>query len=227
MDFDPDYDPDYDYEEERSRMVREHLMERGIRDERVLEVMAEVPRHLFVPQEHRRHAYADSPLPIGSEQTISQPYIVAYMTELLGLRGEECVLEVGTGSGYQAAILGLLAQEVHTIERHPNLARIARTLLEDLGFDNIYVHVGDGTLGWAACAPFDAIIVTAAAPEAPKPLLDQLAPGGCLVVPVGGARGQVLERWTRGMKQDVYQKERLAPVAFVPLLGEFGWKQSI
>ncbi len=219
MDFDPDY------EEERRRMVREHLIERGIRDEQVLNAMAEVPRHLFVPHEHRRHAYADSPLPIENEQTISQPYIVAYMTELLELKGEERVLEVGTGSGYQAAILGLLAWEVHTIERHPNLARYSRQLLEDLGYENIFVHVGDGTLGWVERAPYQAIIVTAAAPEAPKPLLDQLALGGRLVVPVGGQRGQVLERWTRGMQ--TYQRERLAPVAFVPLVGEHGWKQSI
>ena len=205
-------------------MVREDLYERGIRDERVLEAFVDTPRQMFVLPEHRGHAYADNPLPIGCEQTISQPYIVAYMTELLELRGPERVLEIGTGSGYQAAILGALAQEVHSVERHPSLARYAARLLEDLGYTNIFIHIGDGSAGWPPGAPYDAIVVTAAAPEVPQPLLDQLAEGGRLVLPVGGQRGQTLERWRREGRR--FKRERLAPVAFVPLLGEYGWKTS-
>ncbi len=204
-------------------MVREDLAGRGIVDQRVLEAMRAIPRHLFVPPRYRPQAYADSPLPIGNNQTISQPYIVALMTQLLRLQGGERVLEVGTGSGYQAAVLATLAGEVHTVERHSRLAEIARQRLGRLEYKNVHVHIGDGSRGWPPAAPYDGILVTAAAPRVPAILLEQLATGGRLVIPVGGSKGQTLERWTRF--EDHYQDEAIAPVAFVPLLGEFGWKE--
>ena len=209
---------------ERQRMVREQLIERDIRDERLLQAMREVPRHRFVPPEYERMAYNDGPLPIGSGQTISQPYIVALMTQMLRLEGDENVLEVGTGSGYQAAILGRLAKRVHTIERHAELARQAGALLQSLGLDNVSVHIGDGSLGLPEYAPFQAILVTAAAPEAPKSLLSQLADGGRLVTPVGGRASQFLERWER--RGASFDQDVLVPVAFVPLRGQYGWKED-
>jgi protein-L-isoaspartate(D-aspartate) O-methyltransferase len=208
----------------RNRMVEDQLAGRGIRDERVLEAMRAVPRHLFVPGEIRDLAYADAPLPIGQRQTISQPYIVALMTELLDLKGDEKVLEIGTGSGYQAAILGKLAKEVYSVERLPELAEKARKLLEALGYNNVHVVVADGTRGLPEHAPFDAIVVTAAAPQVPKPLLQQLADGGRLVLPVGSRDGQILERWIR--RGDQWAQERITPVAFVPLVGEHGWSSE-
>jgi protein-L-isoaspartate(D-aspartate) O-methyltransferase len=210
------------YQIERERMVREQLASRNIRDPRVLTAMRSVPREKFVPPENRHLAYADGPLPIGQSQTISQPFIVALMTQLLELGGEEKVLEVGTGSGYQAAVLSHLAKSVYTIERHAPLARSAERVFSQLGLENIHVHVGDGTQGLPEEAPFEAIIVTAAAPEVPQPLLEQLADGGRLVIPVGGRRGQYLERWRR--HADEYKSETLEPVAFVPLLGKHGWE---
>lgn len=212
------------FAQERWRMMEEQLAGRDIHDRRVLEAMYRVPRHAFVPAEVRHMAYADGPLPIGSGQTISQPYIVAYMSQLLKLTGSERVLEVGTGSGYQAAVLALLAREVHTIERHPDLAERAALILQRLGLKNVFVHIGDGTLGLAEKSPYDAILVTAAAPEAPSALLHQLSEGGRLVIPVGGKSGQVLERWTR--QGDQFSREELIPVAFVPLLGHQGWKSE-
>ena len=212
------------YTRERKRMVREQLIGRGIHDHRVLEAMQQVPRHLFVPYEHRHLAYGDGPLPIGNGQTISQPYIVARMTELLHLQGDERVLEVGTGSGYQAAILCWLAREVHTIERFADLGHQAEEVIRQMGFENIHVHIGDGSLGWTPYAPYDAIIVTAAAPQAPRPLLDQLTEGGRMVVPVGSISSQFLEMWER--IDDEFHYERVLPVAFVPLLGHFGWNQD-
>jgi protein-L-isoaspartate(D-aspartate) O-methyltransferase len=176
---------------------------------------------LFVPENQLIYAYQDSPLPIGKGQTISQPYIVAYMTQHLDLDGNEKVLEIGTGSGYQAAILGRLTSEVHTIERHKNLADGASVLLDELGFDNITIHVGDGTRGLPEYAPFDAIMVTAAAPDVPLPLLDQLAEGGRLIMPVGGRFGQILHLYIK--KGNKIKREDLAPVAFVPLIGDHGW----
>lgn len=212
------------YEIERQRMVEEQLLSRDIRDRRVLQAMRTVPRHLFVPAEYRYLAYSDGPLPIGCGQTISQPYIVALMTQLLRLRGDENVLEVGTGSGYQAAILAHLARQVHTIERFPELAEQAAAVLKSLGLTNVQVHIGDGSLGLPDHAPFQAIIVTAAAPEVPRTLLDQLADGGRLVLPVGGKMSQFLERWRRrGAK---FEQEILAPVAFVPLRGRYGWQDE-
>ncbi|HEX6306262.1 MAG TPA: protein-L-isoaspartate(D-aspartate) O-methyltransferase [Anaerolineales bacterium] len=210
------------YKRERERMVREQLVSRDIRDERVLEAMRQVPRHLFVTPENRHLAYADGPLPIGSGQTISQPYIVALMSQLLKLEGDETVLEIGTGSGYQSAVLSHLAADVHTIELHESLAKKAQASLEELGLTNVHVHIGDGSKGWPEAAPYEGIIVTAAAPQVPRPLFDQLDEGGRLVVPVGSRGGQYLERWTR---QDAdYKREQIAPVAFVPLFGEHGWE---
>lgn len=203
-------------------MVETQIARRGVQDERVLAAMRSVPRHCFVQSEHHHLAYSDGPLPIGDGQTISQPYIVALMTELLELKGDEKVLEVGTGSGYQAAILAQLAREIHTIERHANLARKAAETLEGLGLKNVHIHVGDGSLGLPELAPFDGIVVTAAAPTAPKSLLRQLEQGGYLVIPVGGRGGQLLERWCH--QGERYDQEQIIPVAFVPLIGELGWK---
>lgn len=203
-------------------MIREQVAERGIREPRLLDVIRRIPRHWFVPPELRDQAYIDGPLPIGLGQTISQPYMVAAMTHLLRLRGHEVVLEVGTGSGYQAAILAQMAATVHTIERHPQLAEQARQLLVQLGFANVFVHEGDGSLGWPPGAPYDGILVTAASPLPPTPLLDQLAEGGVLVIPVGGREGQDLQRWVKTNGQ--VQRESLFPVAFVPLRGQLGWK---
>jgi protein-L-isoaspartate(D-aspartate) O-methyltransferase len=205
-------------------MVDQQMVGRGIRDERVLEAMLAIPRHEFVPQDQVRRAYIDAPLPIGNHQTISQPYIVALMTEFLNLKGHETVLEIGTGSGYQAAILGHLAKKVYSIERIPELAERSRSLLHSLQLENIEVVVGDGSCGLPEHAPYQAIIVTAAAPEVPKPLKDQLSDGGRLVAPVGGRMGQALELWRREGKKLVCEK--LTPVAFVPLIGEHAWSEE-
>lgn len=212
------------YASERERMVEEQFIRRDITDKRVLSAMRKVPRHYFVPEEHRHMSYHDCPLPIGEGQTISQPYIVALMTQMLKLDGHEIVLEIGTGSGYQAAILSLMAKEVHTIERHEVLAKRAQETLNRLDIKNTNVHVGDGTHGWPENAPYDAIVSTAAAPKVPQPLLDQLADGGRLVIPVGSRIGQYLERWYR--QGSDYKSEQTVPVAFVPLLGDFGWKDD-
>jgi protein-L-isoaspartate(D-aspartate) O-methyltransferase len=212
------------YIRDRERMVDEQILARDIDDPRVLQAMRRVPRHMFVPPDHRHLAYADCPLPIGQNQTISQPYIVALMTQMLDLVGHEKVLEIGTGSGYQAAVLSLLAKEVVTVERHPRLMIEAKQTLSELGVENVHVHLGDGTQGWPEDAPYDAIITTAAAPRAPQPLLDQLAEGGRLVIPVGSRGGQFLERWLR--LGDRFESEQGVPVAFVPLVGEHGWKED-
>lgn len=209
-------------ESERENMVETQLIPRRIRDGLVLQVMRTVPRHLFVPPEYCHLAYTDGPLPIGFGQTISQPYIVALMSQLLELKGQERLLEVGTGSGYQAAVLGYLAGEVHTIERFPELARQAEQTLAELGLENVSVHIGDGTAGLLEFAPYQGIIVTAAAPHVPQALLDQLADGGRLVIPVGERGSQFLERWRR--RGDDFDVEEVIPVAFVPLVGQFGWR---
>lgn len=197
---------------------------RGIRDERVLQVMLSVPRHLFVSPDLRHAAYNDAPLPTSHQQTISQPYIVALMTELLELKGDECVLEVGTGSGYQAAVLAQIARQVYSLERIHDLAVEARLALSRLALENVEVLEVDGTLGLPEHAPYDAIIITAAAPHVPEPLKEQLRDGGRLVVPVGGRTGQMLERWRR--EGDDFSRESIAPVAFVPLLGNHGWQSD-
>lgn len=206
----------------RKHMVEEQITARGMLYPPLLAAMESVPRHLFVPFDDLAWAYADGPLPIGHGQTISQPYIVALMTELLRVEPTQRVLEVGTGSGYQAAILGQLAAEVHTVEVIPELATQAAHILADLGYVNVHVHTGDGSMGWSEKAPYNGILVAAAAPSAPKPLLDQLVEGGRLVVPVGNRGFQHLEVWER-MGKEFSCKEDL-PVAFVPLRGEHGWK---
>jgi protein-L-isoaspartate(D-aspartate) O-methyltransferase len=205
-------------------MVREQIARRGVHSERVLAALRTVPRHCFVPQEYQDRAYQDGPLPIGSGQTISQPYIVALMSEMLELKGDEIVLEIGTGSGYQAAVLGSLARQVYSIERHQALAERARAILAHLGIDNVQVYTGDGSNGLPKHAPYDGIIVTAAAPRVPKPLLAQLADGGRLVLPVGGWEGQTLEVWRRQGSR--YDYDTVLAVAFVPLIGEHGWQSG-
>lgn len=208
----------------REQMVRSQLEARGIRDPRVLAAMRKVPRHLFVEEALIGQAYGDYPLPIGEQQTISQPYIVALMTEALELKGSEKVLEIGTGSGYQAAILAECAAQVYSVERLPTLAERARRLLASLGYKNIKIKVGDGTLGWAEAAPFEGIIVTAAAPAIPQPLLNQLAPNGRLVIPVGDRYSQtlmVVQKTPEGLKYDYRGGCR-----FVKLIGSYGWPEN-
>jgi protein-L-isoaspartate(D-aspartate) O-methyltransferase len=205
-------------------MVVQQIEARGVRDERVLEAMRRVPRRDFVPEPMRKCATEDRPLPIGFGQTISQPYIVGLMTELLELIGEESVLEIGSGSGYQAAVLSLLAKSVHTFEFVPELALMAQKTLEHLGYMNVNVHTGDGSLGLNAHAPYGGILVTAACPAPPPPLLEQLAEGGRLVIPVGDRGGQMLQRWEKS--GDHLGHEDVLPVAFVPLRGKFGWKED-
>ena len=205
-------------------MVRSQLQRRGITDARVLQVMREVPRHAFVPPEWRHEAYSDRPLPINDDQTISQPYMVAIMTQSLALQGHERVLEIGTGSGYQAAVLSRLVAHVYSIEYFPDLAESARAVLQRLGYTNVQVIVGDGGLGLPVHAPYDGIIVTAAAPHVPQPLLTQLAEGGRLVIPVGSVTSQELLIITR--HGDDYRQGRSIPCRFVPLLGQEGWTEE-
>jgi len=209
----------------RGEMVERQLRKRGIRDERVLAAMLSVPRHEFVPAEFAAEAYSDRPLPIGHGQTISQPFMVAAMTEALQLSGGERVLEIGAGSGYQAAVLSLLAREVHTVEMHEELAVDSAKRLQRLGYANVQAHVGDGTLGWPEEAPFDAIVVTAAAPEIPPPLPAQLTNGGRLVIPVGTADEQRLLFAEK--RNTVLSARPLYHCRFVPLLGQYGWKPQI
>jgi protein-L-isoaspartate(D-aspartate) O-methyltransferase len=209
--------PQDDLARERRRMVEE-VRARGVDDRRVLTAMEQVPRHRFVPDDVRAAAYDDRPLPIGEGQTISQPYIVGLMTELLALKPSDKVLEIGTGSGYQAAVLSRLVAQVYTIEIVKPLGEQARSTLERLGYANVHTRIGDGYKGWPEAAPFDAIIVTAAPPQVPKPLLDQLAPGGKLVVPVGSS-WQDLTVYTR-QKDGSFHKETVLPVRFVPMTGE-------
>ncbi len=205
----------------RLEMVEHQIQARGVKDPLVLAAMRKVPRHLFVPKEYEESAYDDRPLPIGHGQTISQPYMVASMTEALELEGGEKVLEVGAGSGYQAAILAEIADSVISIERVADLASKAASILENLGYSNVKVVVGDGTKGYEPDAPYDAIIVTAGAPEVPPPLVEQLNDGGRLVIPVGNSFQQTLKKVTkRGNKTKV---EDLEPCVFVPLIGEYGW----
>jgi protein-L-isoaspartate(D-aspartate) O-methyltransferase len=209
------------YERDRSRMVEEQLARRGISDPRVLQAMGRVPRHLFVEEALRERAYGDHPLPIGEQQTISQPYIVALMTSLLRLSGQEKVLEIGTGSGYQTAILAQLARRVCSVERVPSLATRARALLESQGVTNVWVRVGDGTLGWPDEAPFDRILVTAGAPAVPAPLFDQLLEGGRMVMPVGDTSNQTLtlvEKIDGAMRTSAH-----GDCTFVKFVGRYAW----
>ncbi|HEY2980635.1 MAG TPA: protein-L-isoaspartate(D-aspartate) O-methyltransferase [Anaerolineales bacterium] len=211
-----------DFDAERRRMIAEQIEGRGLTDARLLAAFEAVPRHLFVPEGKRGLAYADRALPIDSGQTISQPYMVAVMTHLLELNGRERVLEVGTGSGYQTAILAKLAADVHTVEIIPALSESAQKILAPLGIENVHFHVDDGSLGWPPAAPYDGILVTAAAPEVPKPLLAQLSDGGTLVIPVGAKTEQSLEVWKR--KGDQFERRIMFDVAFVPLRGKYGRK---
>lgn len=211
---------------QREIMIREHLMARGIRDQAVLKAMREVPREEFVDEVMKDNAYGDHPLPIAEGQTISQPYIVAYMTEALELTPADRVLEIGTGSGYAAAVLSRIVKSVHSVERLHGLVQNAGQRLERLGYTNIIIHEGDGTLGWPEQAPYDAIVVTAGAPNIPQPLLEQLALGGRLVIPVGNSCDvQVLDRVRRLSEHD-YRSEQLCGVRFVPLIGAAGWRQT-
>ncbi len=205
-------------------MVRDQIELRGVSAVRVLEAMRAVPRHCFLSEDERAGAYDDTPLPLGFHQTISQPYIVAYMTAALELRGEEKVLEIGTGSGYQTAILACLARAVYSVERIPELATRAVENLRDLKIDNAEVIVGDGTAGLPDLAPFDAILVTAGTPALPDPLLEQLAPSGRLVAPIGGRSVQELELYTRFPAG--IERRRLISVVFVPLIGKYGWEKE-
>lgn len=215
-----------DYSKLRERMVKRQIASRGVRSKLVLDAMRKVPRERFLPRGQGIFAYDDSPLPIGEGQTISQPYIVAYMAESLDLEGGEKVLEIGTGSGYAAAVLAEIAAEVYTIERIEGLASMARSNLDALGYKNVHVRCGDGTLGWPEEAPFDGIVVAAGGPDVPDTLQQQLETGGRLVIPIGRTKAyQELVRVTR-VAEDEFRTEDLVPVRFVPLVGEEGWAQE-
>jgi protein-L-isoaspartate(D-aspartate) O-methyltransferase len=212
------------FQEEREKMVQTQIEKRQIHEPRLLEALRKVPRHRFIDAKLAGRAYDDGPLPIGFGQTISQPYIVAIMTELLNLKGSENILEIGTGSGYQAAVLGELAKSVHTVERLPKLAAHAEKILDGLGYANVSVHVGDGSLGWPAAAPYQGILVTAAAPKIVQAWIDQMDEAAALIVPVGGQGEQRLERWRKHNGQ--LYCESFFPVSFVPLRGQFGWQED-
>ncbi|MDT8440819.1 MAG: protein-L-isoaspartate(D-aspartate) O-methyltransferase [Desulfuromonadales bacterium] len=207
----------------RRRMIDQQLIARGIEDRRVIEAMLKVPRHKFVAEALEDQAYSDYPLPIGAGQTISQPYMVALMSQSLLLQGEETVLEVGTGSGYQAAVLALLADRVFSLERIAELARRARRVLDANGYSKVNIRLTDGTYGWQEMAPFDAIVVTAGAPDVPPTYLEQLTVGGRLVIPVGDRFSQSLKRFTR-LEGDQFREETLVGCRFVPLIGNHGWQ---
>jgi protein-L-isoaspartate(D-aspartate) O-methyltransferase len=211
-----------DFPKARLKMVEEQIVSRGIKDPRVIAAMKKVPRHLFVEEALQSQAYNDHPLPIGEKQTISQPYMVALMTEALQLKEKEKVLEIGAGSGYQTAILAELAEKIFSIERIRSLAIKARQLLYELEYFNVEIKIFDGTYGWVGEAPFDAIIVTAGAPDIPQPLLDQLAVDGRLVIPVGDAYAQGLIRVTK--TKEGIKKEDLGGCRFVKLIGKYGWE---
>ncbi|TFH01223.1 MAG: protein-L-isoaspartate(D-aspartate) O-methyltransferase [Calditrichales bacterium] len=205
------------YEKMRLSMVEDQIVRRGVQDENVINAMRKVPRHEFVPDHLKKYAYADEPLPIGEDQTISQPYIVAYMTENLHLKPGNKVLEIGTGSGYQAAVLAEIIDTVYTIEIVDVLARSAKATLDRLGYDNVFVKTGDGYKGWAEYAPYDAIILTAAPTKIPEPLLQQLKVGGLMILPIG-EYSQVLELIVKNEQN--YERKELLPVRFVPMTGE-------
>jgi protein-L-isoaspartate(D-aspartate) O-methyltransferase len=211
-----------DLNKARDNMVRDQLIPRGINDARVLSAMRKVPRHLFIEEALWGDAYSDYPVPIGERQTISQPYIVALMTQALELKGQEKVLEIGTGSGYQTAILAELSRKVYSIERIRALFQKARRIIDQLKYFNVMIKVYDGTLGWPEESPFEAIIVTAASPDIPTPLLEQLSINGRLVIPVGDRYSQTLKKITR--TETSIQEQDLGGVRFVSLIGEHGWK---
>jgi protein-L-isoaspartate(D-aspartate) O-methyltransferase len=212
----------HDFKLARERMVKNQLASRGIKDKGVLRAMGKIPRHQFISEALAGEAYNDHPVPIGEKQTISQPYIVALMTEALELTGKENTLEIGTGSGYQTAILAELSSRVYTIERIKSLLVKARKLLDELGYSNILFKAFDGTLGWKQYAPFDAIMITAGAPSLPKPLVDQLAENGRMVIPVGDRYTQELIKVTK--RAEGLEQESLGGCRFVNLIGVHGWK---
>ena len=213
-----------DFPKARAKMVEEQIIERGIKDPRVIAAMKKVPRHLFVEEALQSQAYNDRPLPIGEKQTISQPYMVALMTEAMELKGKERVLEIGSGSGYQTAILAEMAGEVFSVERIRSLAIRARKLLYDLGYFNVEIKIFDGTYGWAEKGPFDTIIVTAGSPDISQPFYDQLSMGGRLVIPVGNSDVQDLFRITK--TEEGMKKENLGGCRFVKLIGRYGWEDE-
>lgn len=241
--------PDENYKTLREQMVKLQIKKRGVSEERVLKAMREIPRHLFVPEKQRLYAYEDCPLPIGEGQTISQPYMVALMTEALQLEGDEKVLEIGTGSGYQAAVLSKLSKEVYTIEKIKTLALKAEKLFKQLEYNNIKVEVRDGTTGWMDYSPYDAIMVTAGAPQIPEPLIEQLSDNGRIVIPVGGAFSQdlIVGKKVKGSPTHASQplasprgeqgestgrrtggelvKKVICGCMFVPLIGRYGWEK--
>lgn len=214
-----------DYAVQRERMVRDLVAGRGVKDQRVLEAMRQVPRHLFVRDHLRAQAYGDHALPIGAAQTISQPYVVARMTELLELLPHHSVLEIGTGSGYQTALLARLARRVYSLERLAELAQQAIPRIRQLGFENVKIQVFDGTVGWSEWAPYNRILVAAGAPKVPEPLLEQLAPGGSLLIPEGQRLVQRLVLYRKSARGELRRKEG-EEVGFVPLLGRHGWKEG-
>jgi protein-L-isoaspartate(D-aspartate) O-methyltransferase len=214
-----------DFRIARRRMVEQQITSRGINDQRVIDAMLAVPRHLFVEPGLQDQAYSDFPLPIGHKQTISQPFIVAYMTEALNLTGSERVLEIGTGSGYQAAVLSKVVRQVYTVERVADLARAARKALDVCNAYNVHIRVNDGTCGWEDQGPFDAIITTAGSPSVPETLKQQLEIGGRMIIPVGTLGQQILYRITR-VTADTYNEEQLIDCRFVPLIGRHGWKSE-
>jgi protein-L-isoaspartate(D-aspartate) O-methyltransferase len=214
----------YPRADERSRMVEHQIRARGITNPRLLSAMAEIPRHIFIPPPYNASAYTDAPLPIGNGQTISQPYIVALMTELLNPKPGDHILEIGAGSGYQAAVLSLLVRQVTTIERIPAVAALAKKNLADIGRKNISIIIGDGTRGYPQNAPYEGIIITAATPEIPQPLVDQLGDGGILVAPVGERVSQ--ELMTLKKSGDGMTRSSHGGVRFVPLIGEYGWADT-
>jgi protein-L-isoaspartate(D-aspartate) O-methyltransferase len=214
-----------DYAVQRERMVRDLVAGRGIKDQRVLAAMRRVPRHLFVRDHLRSQAYGDHALPIGAAQTISQPYIVARMTELLELAPHHSVLEIGTGTGYQTALLAVLARRVYSLERIAELAQQAIPRIRQLGFENVKIQVFDGSVGWSEWAPYDRILVAAGAPRVPEPLLEQLAPGGSLLIPEGERQAQRLVLYRKSVRGELRRKEG-EEVGFVPLVGRHGWKDG-
>lgn len=213
-----------EYSATRQKMVETQLLPRGIKDSRVIAAMKKVPRHLFLDEALWPEAYEDHPVPIGEKQTISQPFIVAIMSETLKLNGKEKILEIGTGSGYQTAILAELAEQVYSVERLPSIAKRARKILDELKYSNIIITIGDGTLGWKDHSPYDGIIVTAAAPYPPQTLLEQLKIGGRLVIPIGDESTQDLTLYIRESEAD-YNKESYGGCRFVKLIGEQGWRE--
>jgi protein-L-isoaspartate(D-aspartate) O-methyltransferase len=215
--------PNHDYASARERMVREQVLGRGIQDRRVVETMLKIPRHSFVPEALVGQAYADSALPIGEKQTITQPFMVAFMSQALNLKGKERVLEIGTGSGYQAAVLSFLAARVYSVERIRSLLERARKALDQIHCRNVLTRLFDGSYGWKEESPFDAILVTAGAPSIPKLLVEQLKVGGVLVIPVGTRKEQKLLRLRRGI--DGFTQELLMDCHFVDLVGEHGWEK--